>query len=181
MARHAIGPMILATAILAVPVLAATPNSGADNSAAAANPAATAPATSSPVTAAPHAATTPHTSSGMAATTPADHSSPAAAGATASSTPKFMTSDDQVRVAKIVGASVYNDKDETVGSIDDVLMSHDNKATTAVISVGGFLGMGAKLVSVPFDQLKIENDKIVMPGASKDALKGMPEYKYNNA
>ena len=86
-----------------------------------------------------------------------------------------------MRVSKVVGASVYNDQNQSVGSIDDLLMSdNDHKAATAVISVGGFLGMGAKLVSVPFDQLKIENDKIVMPGATKASLEGMPEYRYTN-
>ena len=64
-----------------------------------------------------------------------------------------------MRVGKIVGASVYNDQNQSVGSIDDVLMSHDNKATMAVISVGGFLGMGSKLVSVPFDQLKVRTTR----------------------
>ena len=98
------------------------------------------------------------------------------------STPKYFTADHQVRVSKVVGASVYNDQNQSVGSIDDLLMSdNDHKAATAVISVGGFLGMGAKLVSVPFDQLKIENDKIVMPGATKASLEGMPEYHYTNA
>jgi len=86
-----------------------------------------------------------------------------------------------VRVSKVVGASVYNDQNQSVGSVDDVLMNdHDHKAGTAVISVGGFLGMGSKLVSVPFDQLKIENDKIVMPGATKASLDGMPEYHYTS-
>ena len=47
-------------------------------------------------------------------------------------------------------------------------MSSDHKACTAVISVGGFLGMGSKLVSVPFDRLQIGKDKIVMPGATTD-------------
>ena len=64
----------------------------------------------------------------------------------------------------------------------NVLMNdNDHKAGTAVISVGGFLGMGSKLVSVPFDQLKIDNDRIVMPGATKASLEGMPEYRYTNA
>ena len=99
-----------------------------------------------------------------------------------SSTPKYFTADHQVRSSKIVGASVYNDQNQSIGSIDDVLMSDtDHKADTAVISVGGFLGMGAKLVSVPFDQLKIGNDKVVMPGATKASLEGMPEYRYSNA
>ncbi len=60
-------------------------------------------------------------------------------------------------------------------------MSSDHKACTAVISVGGFLGMGSKLVSVPFDRLQIGKDKIVMPGATKTSLQSMPTYKYNNA
>ena len=73
-------------------------------------------------------------------------------------------------------------KNESIGSVDDVLMTDsDHKAGTAVISVGGFLGMGSKLVSVPFDQLRIENDRIVMPGATKASLEGMAEYRYTNA
>ena len=95
---------------------------------------------------------------------------------------KYFTADHQVRVSKVVGASVYNDQNQSIGSIDDLLMSdNDHKAATVVLSVGGFLGMGSKLVSVPFDQLKIENDKIVMPGATKASLEGMPEYHYTNA
>jgi sporulation protein YlmC with PRC-barrel domain len=108
--------------------------------------------------------------------------SPAASATPAPSTPKYFTADHQVRMSKVVGASVYNDQNQSVGSIDDLLMSdNDHKAATVVISVGGFLGMGSKLVSVPFDQLKIENDKIVMPGATKASLEGMPEYHYTNA
>jgi sporulation protein YlmC with PRC-barrel domain len=95
---------------------------------------------------------------------------------------KYFTADHQVRASKVVGASVYNDQDQSIGSVDDVLMNdNDHKAGTAVISVGGFLGMGSKLVSVPFDQLKIDNDRIVMPGATKASLEGMPEYRYTNA
>ena len=52
-----------------------------------------------------------------------------------------------------------------------------------VVSVGGFLGMGNKLVAVPYDQLHLETDKdqmkITMPGASKDALNAMPTFTYS--
>ena len=114
---------------------------------------------------------------GPAATIPAS-----ASHASTSSGQKYFTAGHQVRVSKLIGANVYNDQNQTVGSIDDVLMSdNDHKAAIAVLSVGGFLGMGSKLVSLPFDQLKIENDRIVMPGATKDALEGMPEYHYTNA
>lgn len=154
MARHAsIGTMIAATALIAWPVLAQT----------------TSPSTSP---AAPPPGMTPsHSATGTTS-----------AATTTASAPKYFTADHQLRVSKVVGSSVYNDQNQSIGSIDDLLMSdRDHKAATAVISVGGFLGMGSKLVSVPFDQLKIENDKIVMPGATKASLEGMPEYHYTNA
>ena len=106
---------------------------------------------------------------------------PAATGTTSTSS-TYFTADHQVRASKVVGASVYNEQNQSIGSVDDVLMSdNDHKAGTAIISVGGFLGMGSKLVSVPFDQLKIENNKILMPGATKASLEGMPDYHYTNA
>jgi hypothetical protein len=165
MSRHAIGPMILAASILAVPVLAATQSNEAPNN----SPAA--------------ASSAPNSNMGAGMTTTRSNQSNSMAGTSAneSTTPRYVTADGQMRLGKIVGASVYNDQNQSVGSIDDVLMNRDNKANTAVISVGGFLGMGSKLVSVPFDQLKVENDRIVMPGATKASLTGMPEYKYNNA
>lgn len=170
MAKHAIGPMILTAAILAVPALAATTTTDST--------ATTSPPVSSP--ASPRADTgMPATRSTTTTTTTRATTATPGAHAAAQSTPKYTTADGQIRVGKVVGTSVYNDQDQSVGSIDDVLMSHDNKATTAVISVGGFLGMGSKLVSVPFDQLKIQGDRVMMPGATKESLKGMPEYKYS--
>jgi len=156
MARHAsMATMIAAAALIAGPALAQTTSA---THAAAPTP--------------PPGMTPSHTTAGAGGT----------ATSSAPSTPKYFTADHQVRVSKVVGASVVNDQNQTVGSIDDLLMSdNDHKAATAVISVGGFLGMGSKLVSVPFDQLKIENDKIVMPGATKASLEGMPEYHYTNA
>ena len=61
------------------------------------------------------------------------------------------------RASRLVGARVYNDADQVIGTVDDVIIGKDDgKATTAVVSVGGFLGIGSKLVSVPYDQLKVE-------------------------
>jgi sporulation protein YlmC with PRC-barrel domain len=154
--------MIFAASILAVPVLAAQTNDAPNNSPAAAS-----------------SAPSSNMGAGMTGTRP-DRSA-TTTSTTASSTSRYTTADGQMRVGKIVGASVYNDHDQSIGSVDDVLMSTDNKANTVVISVGGFLGMGSKLVSVPFDQLKVGNDRIVMPGATKASLNGMPAYKYNNA
>ncbi len=82
------------------------------------------------------------------------------------------------RVSKIIGLSVYTDSNEKVGTVDDVVLTEGDKATVAVISVGGFLGIGSKLVAIPFDQLKRDADKATLPGATKDSLNAMPGLVY---
>lgn len=84
------------------------------------------------------------------------------------------------RSSKIVGSSVVNETNETVGSVDDLIVTPNEKAPYAVLSVGGFLGMGTKYVVVPFGSLQMQDKKIVLPGATKDALKALPEFKYNS-
>lgn len=88
---------------------------------------------------------------------------------------------DEVRASKLVGATVYNDQNQSVGTVDDILLAHDSKQPDrAIISVGGFLGIGSKLVEVSYDRLKLEaNNKVVMPNATKDELKGMKDFSYN--
>lgn len=82
------------------------------------------------------------------------------------------------RASKVIGSSVVNEANDTVGKVDDIIIGQDGKSPYAVLSVGGFLGMGNKLVAVPYEQLKTMDNKIIMPGASKDALKALPEFKY---
>jgi hypothetical protein len=82
------------------------------------------------------------------------------------------------RASKVIGASVVNDANETIGKIDDVIVSADGKAPFAVISVGGFLGMGSKLVVVHYDNLHFQQDRVVLPGGSKDQLKALPDFKF---
>jgi hypothetical protein len=94
-----------------------------------------------------------------------------------------MTKDGQARSSKIVGSSVYNDHDEKVGSIDDLLIGQDGKIN-AVLSVGGFLGMGTKYIEVPYADLTFGNtqrdsdNRVVMRGATKESLKAKANYDY---
>lgn len=88
------------------------------------------------------------------------------------------------RVGRIVGAAVHNGQNERVGTVDDLLLNENgDQVVVAVISVGGFLGIGNKLVAVPYKDLHIErkNDdvKVVLPNATKDVLTGMPTFKYD--
>jgi sporulation protein YlmC with PRC-barrel domain len=68
------------------------------------------------------------------------------------------------RASKVVGLNVYNEKNENVGSINDLLMDKSGAIKAAVISVGGFLGMGARLVAVPFDKVKFSTEPVAYTG-----------------
>ena len=60
----------------------------------------------------------------------------------------------------------------------DLLVSTDGKAPYAVLSIGGFIGMDTHLIVVPYDSLNLVDNKIVLPGGTKDSLKMLPEFKY---
>jgi hypothetical protein len=83
------------------------------------------------------------------------------------------------RTSKVVGSTVVNEANETVGTIDDLIVTPGEKVPFAVLSVGGFLGMGTKYVVVPFSALQVKDKQVVLLGATKDSLKGLPEFKYN--
>ena len=73
---------------------------------------------------------------------------------------------------------MLNDANEAIGKIDDLLVSTDGKPPYAVLSIGGFLGMDSHLIVVPYDSLNLIDNKIVLPGGTKDSLKMLPEFKY---
>ena len=70
------------------------------------------------------------------------------------------------RASKLVGLSVYNEKNESVGSINDMLTDKNGKIVAVVIGVGGFLGVGEHLVAVPFDKVKFSTEPVAYTGAS---------------
>jgi hypothetical protein len=82
------------------------------------------------------------------------------------------------RASKVVGSSVINEANETVGTIDDLIVTPSEVVPFAVLSVGGFLGLGTKYVVVPYSALRFQDKKIVLPGATRDSLKALPEFKY---
>jgi hypothetical protein len=83
------------------------------------------------------------------------------------------------RASKVIGSSVLNEANETIGKIDDLLVTRDGKEPYAVLSIGGFLGMGTRMVVVRYDSLKFADNKIVLPGGSKDGLKMLPAFQYS--
>jgi len=94
-----------------------------------------------------------------------------------------MTQTGEARASKVVGSSVYNDRDQKVGSIDDLVIDKQGHIN-AILSVGGFLGMGSKYVEVPYANLTFGNtqrdsdNRVVMKGATKESLQSTPGYNY---
>jgi sporulation protein YlmC with PRC-barrel domain len=84
------------------------------------------------------------------------------ASATASDQASFQ---GNWRASKLVGLSVYNDSNESLGSINDLLTDKSGNIKAVVIGVGGFLGVGEHLVAVPLDKIKFVNEPVVYAGA----------------
>ena len=97
--------------------------------------------------------------------------------------PIGVTVEEEAIVAKgwsgkkdLLGKPVYNDNGEKVGTIDDVIIGPDRTASFAIVSAGGFVGLSKHKVAIPFSQLQLKADRAVLPGATKDAIRSLPEY-----
>ena len=78
------------------------------------------------------------------------------------------------RASKLIGLNVYNEQNEKLGEINEVLLDTSGKATGAVIGVGGFLGMGEHDVMVGFDKLKWVNEPVRTTTAPPAGTTGTP-------
>jgi len=81
---------------------------------------------------------------------------------------------------QILGRPVYNNMDERVGSVDDIIVTPGKSVTYAIVNAGGFLAVAKHDVAVPVSQFQLNGDKLVLPGATKDALKASPPFEYAN-
>ena len=79
---------------------------------------------------------------------------------------------------QILGKPVYNDKNERVGEVDDLIIAPDSSISYAIIGVGGFLGLGERQVAIPVSRLKHSEGRLVLPDATKEALQAMPSFQY---
>lgn len=102
----------------------------------------------------------------------------------------------QWRASKLVGVNVYNEQNDKIGDVNDVIIDSTGKVAGVVIGVGGFLGAGEHNVLMTLDKVKFSNeagttttgstssgskqwypDRAVV-SATKDQLKTMTEFKY---
>jgi sporulation protein YlmC with PRC-barrel domain len=78
----------------------------------------------------------------------------------------------------IMGQPVYNDKNERVGSVDDIIVAPDKAVSFAIINAGGFLNLTKHDVAILVSQLKLVDNKLVLAGATKETLKAAPPFEY---
>jgi len=143
-------------------------------------PAPTAPEAAKPETAPPPKAAPPEAAKPEAAPPPE-------AAQPMPSVPKGaekMTAEpgDSVSVTEYYKQNVYDTSDNTIGEVSDVLLDKDGHVTAVILSVGGFLGLGAKYVSVPFNALRItekDGKRYLVMDATKEALTSAPGYQYD--
>ena len=84
---------------------------------------------------------------------------------------------------QILDKDVYNDKDEKVGKVEDLIITPDKAVSYVIIGVGGFLGIGEHEVAVKFEALRLtqdpNNNTVVAMSATKDSLKAAPEWRWS--
>ena len=131
----------------------------------------------------PVLAKTPATQTSPAFTAPTTQNTPGAGFASPAASNTMLTGSGGLRASQIIGSSVYNDKNQKLGSIGDLVIS-SNDSLLAIIDVGGILGIGAKTVAVPFNKLEFNpasgnvGNHLILPGATRDKLAAMPTYHY---
>lgn len=84
------------------------------------------------------------------------------------------------RASRLRGTTVLGPSNQKIGHLDDLVVSKNGDVLFAIIQVGGFLGVGSRFVAVPYSSLQISDDgsRIVLPGATKQQLESLQEFKY---
>jgi sporulation protein YlmC with PRC-barrel domain len=113
---------------------------------------------------------------------PAEPAAPAAEAAPANPPPSDAVisaqSDSEVRADQIIGMTVYNAQGEKVGTVHDILLDKEGKATGVVLSVGGLLGVGAKSVGLTWKEIDVKPEQQqVQISYTADQLKAAPDFK----
>ena len=78
----------------------------------------------------------------------------------------------------LMGKNIYNDAGEKVGKVEDLIISPDKALSYVIVGAGGFIGIGRHDVAIPVTRIEDRSGRLVMAGATKDTIKGMPSFTY---
>jgi sporulation protein YlmC with PRC-barrel domain len=83
--------------------------------------------------------------------------------------------------SRLVGANVYNNQNESIGEVEDLVIENGKTITALVVAVGGFLGLGESYVALDPSTVVVSNKDgnfRVLVDTSKDNLKNAPKFTY---
>jgi sporulation protein YlmC with PRC-barrel domain len=79
----------------------------------------------------------------------------------------------------LINQPVYNDKGDRIGRVEDIIVTRERAVSYAIVSTGGFLGIGSHDVAIPATQLKMTDQRLMLPNATKELLRAMPPFEYS--
>jgi sporulation protein YlmC with PRC-barrel domain len=78
----------------------------------------------------------------------------------------------------LIGKAVFNERNERIGNVDDLIISLDKQVSYVIIGAGGFIGLGRHDVAVPFSQIIDLDGKLLFPKATKESIRSLPIFVY---
>ena len=99
--------------------------------------------------------------------------------ATHTAVTNHMIQSDEVRASKMMGSAVYDQQNQGIGKVSDIILNKDGKVDAVVVDVGSFLGMGGKRVAVPLSDIKSDHNRLTLD-RTKEQLQQMAAYQLEN-
>jgi sporulation protein YlmC with PRC-barrel domain len=99
---------------------------------------------------------------GSTTAAPAPSTTAPASGAISTGTWMTQEQPGQWRASKLDGLNVYNQNNEKIGDISELIVDSSGTIQAVVVGVGGFLGIGEQDVAIPFDQIKFVNEPLAV-------------------
>lgn len=78
----------------------------------------------------------------------------------------------------LMGKTIYSDVGQKIGTVEDLIISPERSVSYVIVGAGGFVGVGRHDVAIPVAQIQDQSGKLVMPGATKDMIKALPDFDY---
>ena len=78
----------------------------------------------------------------------------------------------------LMGKSIYNESGQKIGTVEDLIISPDRNVSYVIVGAGGFVGLGRHDVAIPVAHIQDQSGKLLIPGATKDMIKALPDFDY---
>jgi sporulation protein YlmC with PRC-barrel domain len=123
---------------------------------------------------------------GAAAAALAAQDAPGETAAQKQAATELMTTvpDNAQTVSTYYNEDVYDNQENQIGDVNDILLDTEGRVSAVIVGVGGFLGLGEKDVAVPFNALKVaekNGDRYLVMNTTKEALQNAPGYVYDES